>query len=419
MRFPLINTGRRFFFFTFAVDGRRPVLSRLERGEKRPILLPDGERVVALWRRLHEIEPHFTASDFVIMPDHVHLLLIVNSEGEFKFNPLVFAHWFLQAAEGPRTTGACRPRTPAVNEGAAGEGRPRPPAVNEGAAGLATPAVGEGAKPPWVKAPQDWWHYCGPQTLAASRAGGSGVSPVVSGGSGVSPVVRNPPSFVWSRDFWIDITFDARQLAAVRRYILMNPARYFWKLDHPDMFKFHADLRHPALNPALAWSAVGDITILASPFLYLVRLTMKKTAAELEDEIAAHVERASQGWTPVCGFISAGEREFERRLKALPHSRWIKTVPYGLPERYDPSVEDSRWLAARRQLVLSSFDRADIPPFKVTRPGCLAMNERIAAMVRTTGACRPRTPAVGESAAGEGAPGVRGCPPSLVAPRRS
>ncbi len=90
MKFPLIHTGRRFFFFTFVVEGRRPVLSRLVRGERRPVLLPAGERVVAFWRRLHQIEPRFTASDFVIMPDHVHLLLIVNSEGEFRFNPLVF-----------------------------------------------------------------------------------------------------------------------------------------------------------------------------------------------------------------------------------------------------------------------------------------------------------------------------------------
>ena len=174
---------------------------------------------------------------------------------------------------------------------------------------------------------------------------------------------------------------DGRQLAAIRRYIKMNPARYFWKQDNPDMFQYRANIRHPILNPALQWSAVGDITILASPFLYLVRLTMKKTAAELEDDITAHIERAAHGWTPVCGFISPGEREFERRLKALAYSRWIKTVPYGLPMRYDPSVEDSQWLAAHRQLVLSSFDRTEYPPFVIRRSACLAMNDRIAQMV--------------------------------------
>ena len=115
MKFPLIHTGRRFFYFTFSVEGRAPVLSQLVRGEKHPRLLPPGERVVSLWRQLHSIEPHFTASDYVIMPDHVHLLLIVNSVGEFRFSPLVFAHWFMDATSDgglPTTDGGLPPPAP-------------------------------------------------------------------------------------------------------------------------------------------------------------------------------------------------------------------------------------------------------------------------------------------------------------------
>ena len=97
MKFPLIHTGRRFFYFTFPVEDRLPLLSELVRDEKHPRLLPLGERVASLWKQLHKLEPHFTASDYVIMPDHVHLLLIVNSVGEFRFNPLVFGHWFMDA----------------------------------------------------------------------------------------------------------------------------------------------------------------------------------------------------------------------------------------------------------------------------------------------------------------------------------
>lgn len=323
MRFPLSHRGRRFFFFTFATEGRRPVLSRLERGAERPVLLEAGERVAAVWRQLHGIEPHFTASDFVVMPDHVHLLLVVRSEGVFPFNPLVFAHWFMGAT--------------ATNDGGSA---PEPP-------------------PDWVR-------------FFQARQGSGGATPVA--------------RLAWERDYWVDISFDSRQLAAIRRYIRMNPARHFWKLDHPDMFRLHGRLRHRALDPALPWTAVGDVTILASPFLFLVRLPMKKPAAEAEAEIAARVELVRRGWTPVCGFLSSGEREFERRLKALPHSRWVKAVPYGLPERYDPSVEDSRWLAARRELVLSSFGRAEFPPFAVTRRGCLLMNGRMARMVAANAA---------------------------------
>ena len=181
MRFPLIHTGRR--FFTFVVEGRRRVLSRLERGAKRPALTALGERVKAVWAALHKIDAHFTASDFVIMPDHVHLLLIVNSAGEFRFNPLVFAHWWMEAT----TDGGLCPPIP----------------------------------------PVDWTRFY-PTTQGCG--GGEGNGPTTQGCGG-----GQPPSFVWSRDYWIDISFDARQLAAIRRYIRMNPARYFWKQDNPDM----------------------------------------------------------------------------------------------------------------------------------------------------------------------------------------
>ena len=343
MHFPLIHTGRRFFFFTFVVEGRRRLLSRLERGAKRPVLTALGERVKAVWAALHKINAHFTASDFVIMPDHVHLLLIVNSVEEFRFNPLVFAWWWMVAT----TDGGLCPPIP----------------------------------------PADWWHFYPAQQ---GCGGGEGNGPSPQGCGGAAPVAC---SFAWSRDYWIDISFDARQLAAIRRYIRMNPARYFWKLDNPDMFLRRGNFRHPRLDSALTWAACGDLTILASPFLFLVRLTMKKTAAELEEEIAEHIEHVKRGGIPVSGFLSPGEREFERRMKALPYSRWIKTVPYSLPAKYDPSVEDSRYLAAHRELILSSFTEAEAPPFVIRRHLCLAMNARTAAMLATTdGGAAPEPP---------------------------
>ena len=56
-----------------------------------------------------------------------------------------------------------------------------------------------------------------------------------------------------------------------------------------------------------------------------------------------------------------------------------RTPLYRLPERYDPQVEDSQWLAVGRELVLSSFGGEEIPAFRVTRGGG-AMNERIGRM---------------------------------------
>ena len=324
MRFPLIHTGMRFFFFTIATEGRRHILSRLERGVVRPALLPAGEAVSAVWRGLHAAEPAFTASDWVAMPDHVHLLLIVR--GALAFNPLVFARWFMEATE-------------------------------DAAAGLS-------------------WHV----PVAAERW----MAPSPRG-------AEEGPARLWTRETYVEISFDGRQLRAIRRYIRLNPARWWWKHDHPDRFVLLRPLRHPRLPDGGAWSGMGDATLLSSPFLYPVRLSRSEPPGTPAGEaaIAAAVDRARRGWIPLCGFLSEAEREFGRRIKELPATRWIKTVPHALPAQCDPGVEDSRWLASGRELLLSAPDTAVFPPWQATRAGCLAMNAANTALCATLAGDRP------------------------------
>jgi len=103
------------------------------------------------------------------------------------------------------------------------------------------------------------------------------------------------------------------------KFPLIHTGRRFF------FFTFVVEGRMPVLSrlvrgakrPALSWSAIGDVTLLASPFLYPVRLSMKRTAEELESEIAEHVERARHGWTPVCGFLSPGERIADMAARAF------------------------------------------------------------------------------------------------------
>ena len=45
------------------------------------------------------------------------------------------------------------------------------------------------------------------------------------------------PRRVFDRDCYIELSFDSRQLAAIRRYIKLNPARAIWKQRHPDRFR--------------------------------------------------------------------------------------------------------------------------------------------------------------------------------------
>jgi hypothetical protein len=138
-------------------------------------------------------------------------------------------------------------------------------------------------------------------------------------------------------------------------------------------------IRHPSLDPAVAWSAMGDPTLLASPFRFPVRLTRKLPPEAQEPALAAAVERARSGMVPVCGFLSPAERELERRLRAEPSARWIKVVPHGLPANHDPSQEDSRALAEGRLVLLSPFS-PEVPASPISRADCETMNDRIFAL---------------------------------------
>lgn len=344
MRLAFAHHGLQFFFLTICVEGRQAVLSRLVEGAKRPELTRAGECVRALWRAVHGLNPALTASDYVIMPDHVHLLLIVDYDRDPAFKPLVFLHWFMEeSARMIATDGGCAPV-------------PLPPL------------------PTTMRLV-----YC-PSLAEVSSSGGAGAQPAPGSRSSGRGAGAQPPSVAafWERRFWLDLSFSSRQLAAIRRYIRGNPARAIWKWKHPDLFVCHSRIRHPVLDPALPWSACGDLTLLANPFLVAVSLTRRKTLTEHEPEIAVLVEKARQGWVIVCGFLSPGEKELVRRLRAESRARWIKTLAQGLPPRYDPSLADSRELAERRMLLLSALPVG--APFDWNT--CHRMNDLAVAMCR-------------------------------------
>ena len=382
MKLEVHRNGTKLFFITFAVKGRRPILSRLVDEKSRPELLPLGELVKAAIRALHLVRAAIGTSDYVIMPDHVHFIMVVDYLRDRIASPLWLVHRLMDAVEmavaagwGERT-GTCGPRTPADAQ-AGGLMLPTPEimaAYLRTACDAADRAAGYGA------------------SLGGSGASASGMGAAI-GGAGASAPVGSPP-MLFERSPYIELAFDPRQLKAARRYIRLNPARSLWKLRHPNRFQrlilpWHKVMRQPAGTPTPAapatFHAMGNALLLASPFLFHVRLTLKKSVAEHEAAIAEIIERARHGHIPVSGFISPGEKEALRRLKAEPRTRFIKLLPCALPPRYDPSAEDSRELAADRLLILSGFpETPHLSPLEMRRNpaiahafrrNCLAMND--------------------------------------------
>lgn len=307
--------GRQFFFCTACLEGRPQVLSRLAEGAPRPVLLPPGEGVKAALLAVHGRNPALAVSDFVVMPDHVHFLLVVDFGRDPGFDPIGFMHWWRDEAS--------RKAAEAVGAQTAGGSAPEPP---------------PGGKPGF-------------------------------GG-------KAPGRLVWEKGYWLSLAWYAPQRKAIRAYIRNNPARALWKKGHPDRFRVMAGIRHPSLDPAVRWSAMGDPTLLASPFRFPVRLTRKRPPEVQEDALTEALERARHGMVPVCGFLSPAERELERRLRDEPAARRIKALPHGLPPGYDPPLDDSRDLAAGRLLLLTAFP-PDVPSAPITRAACEAMNARL------------------------------------------
>ena len=387
MRLDYTKGGLQFFFVTLASAERRAVFSRLVSEGGRPELLDIGELARAALRAVHRVWPAVTVSDYVIMPDHLHFLLIVNYDYDKSIGPLFIAHRVADAVEMAVARGLER----------TGAHAPAPPATPPSLAPLAPAKLAE-------QRAADMAGLLKASVEAANvvaAAGGLAVEKglhfgATVGGAGARAPVR---SVVFARDCYIELSFDARQLKAIRHYIKLNPARALWKLRHPDLFLCHRAIKARRLAPLapLSFDGIGALPLLGLPFLFHVRLTLKKTVAEHAAAIEEIVEKARHGMVPVSGFISPGEKEALRRLKAEPRARFVKLLPYTLPARYDPSAEDSREIAAGRLLILSCFrDTPGISSLDMKhnraaahrfRQNCLAMND-IAARL----SCRLITP---------------------------
>lgn len=379
--------GKQFFFATFSLEGRRKLLSRIVEGQRYPELFACGELVQAALLAVHEVWPAAGISDFSVMPDHVHVLFICDYDKGLKASPFFMAHCVMDAVEAALDKhgsaeqaisamcgkeGSCRERRKALSAGMADlirESRALYIAKCKGrrtdGAPPRTPDTTSGAES-FLSAPSPSAESL-PDTVHGKAQRGSGRSPVL-----------------FDKSCYIELSFDSTQLKTIRRYIRLNPARALWKEKNPDMFLRHRGIRARVLDESRQWDAMGALTLLASPFLFHVRLTMKKTAEEHRQAIDEIIEKARRGMVPVSGFISPGEKEALRRLKAEPNARFVKMLPYGLPPKYDPSAEDSRELAARRLLILSGFPQSRKDDRAAFRRNCLEMNDLAAALCAKT-----------------------------------
>ena len=185
---------------------------------------------------------------------------------------------------------------------------------------------------------------------------------------------------VWSDDHPYVITpFESVALANVRRYIKNNPKRALWKRMHPDRFTRFVGIKRPNLPVETTWTAFGNVLLLASPFLKFMKISGMLSLEEMNRTVDSFIEAAHDGWVLASGFISPGERVVLEAVRARRLGPHVRLLPYGIPAKFDPSVELSREIGEEDSVLLSPFPET-VPWGKTTRPNCVEMN-RLGAMI--------------------------------------
>jgi putative transposase len=217
------------YFVTVCVQGRERLFGDVVDGEMR--LNDAGQMVAQCWHELPAHFPHLELDEFVVMPNHMHgIIIIVGAPfmapyGPGAVNPGAMNHGAVNPGAinraptgGDRVPFVGAPFMAPDDHGAVNPGAVNPGAVNPGAINRA-PTLGEIVRS--FKA------------LATRRIRQSGVT-----------------AFAWQRNYYEHIIRDEESLNRIREYIRNNPLQ--WALDRENPHSTGA-VRNPPIPKDEPW----------------------------------------------------------------------------------------------------------------------------------------------------------------------
>ena len=203
------------YFVTVCVAGRKRILGRIRNGTA--ILSEAGHLVVTAWERLPLHYPRVRLDAFVVMPNHVHGIVVLDG---------VVGTGRSGASGGRRETGevgagrsgasGSRREAGQVGAGRSGASDGRPETGQVGAGLRPAPTVARAPIPTSGGVPDPRRHAL-PEIVRAFKAFSARAINLRRG---------TPGTPVWQRNYYERILRDERALAAVRRYIRENPAKW-------------------------------------------------------------------------------------------------------------------------------------------------------------------------------------------------
>ena len=206
----------------------------------------------------------------------------------------------------------------------------------------------------------EYWRVtgCPPQGSHGGERGGTGPA------AQDSSVVRGAPSPrispVFERDWHDWIVKKDGQLAAFTRYIRENPERAWLRRVNR---RYFGRVRKVSFL-GREWFAYGNTAILELPFLKVVKghRTTKPGSAEW-DAMVADCGRIGPGGAGVGTFMSPLEKECGNAI-AASGGNWVVLSPEGFHDRWHPPRDKERFCAEGRMLFLSLYPSMDRLPTK-------------------------------------------------------
>ena len=314
---------RRIYMITIAVEGRHPILGRLEGDVNTPkgtaeaphvVPTPLGEAVTKAWNDIPHYHPEISTIAFQLMPDHIHGILFVERHLEAGLGTAILG--FKQGCNK-----AFRQLLPQLAEKQAG--------------GAASVAVAGGA------------------TGAAEiqRHTKQAISATV---EYAAVAQQQHKGLLFERGYHDRILLRAGQLDTMRAYIADNPYRLAMKRAHPELLRVHTDIN---ICGRLC-SAVGNLDLLRAPRRIQVRISRSMDPTLITQEQQRLLTAAREGAVLVSPAISPGEKTIMRAAfdANLP---LIVLLDNGISPMAKPGGQRFEATAEGRLLLLSPFPHHD------------------------------------------------------------
>lgn len=170
----------------------------------------------------------------------------------------------------------------------------------------------------------------------------------------------------------------------VMRYIAYNPLK--WELMHgrEGFCRVIEPIESPLLDDADYWRGVGNLALLDGARRFCAVRISRRVAESRFAAICARIDRGlAMGYTIVSTFLSPGERALYRHLTERG-AAFVVVKERALPLVYRPDIAETPLLAEGRLAILGNGS-VSLEEDKITRSGCLALNDKIATLARASG----------------------------------